>query len=430
VNLSYYQCAYIILNVFRTYIIYRFMRVFYEERRGEAWTEWVGYGVYYLVITLTYLLVGIPFLLLLLNLIGLAALGLLYKTTNGMRLISAVSICFIFVVTETAVVLLTGFMNLGPFVPSPYKSIGGIVLTQIFTFLIEIFCEQCNNLKKGGALPFSYWIALIILPATSLYILLQLLYSYVAREDSLLTIMGLLLLCNISVFYLIDLIVKQERERSQYIIEEKEVESIKKQMKLLQSSSDSIREIRHDLKNHLIAIQSFSINNENDEIQKYINILLQQGDLVENYIQTGNITADGILNLKLMEARKREIDVNLDVKIPINLGVTPYDWTVILGNLLDNAIEASEKLPVEKRYIKVRIRYTKGMLLLCIENAFQGNIEYFDISKMILKTSKNDKQAHGIGLTNVRETIKRYDGELMINEEHHKFSAEIILYVN
>ena len=428
-GLSYYQCAYIILNVFRTYIIYRFMRIFYEERRGEAWTEWLGYIIYYLMITFTYLLNGVPIILLLANLTGLCGLGLLYKTTYPMRLVSALSIYFIFVVAESFIVLMTGFIRFEPFEQSPYSSVSGIFLIHIFTFLLEIFCEQCKNLKKGGSLPYSYWIALLLLPVTSLYILVQLLYFYEPKERVLLTIMGLLLLCNICVFYLIDLIVKQERERSKYLIEEKEVDSIRKQMVLLQSSSESIREIRHDLKNHLIAIQSFNVQNENMEIQKYINRLLQQGDMLQSYIHTGNITADGIMNLKLMEAKKLDIEVTTDVVMPIDIGVTPYDWTVILGNLLDNAIEASQSVSKGKRYIKVMIRYTKGMLLLRIENTYEGNLVFRDPSLGDLKTTKADKIAHGLGLKNVRETIKRYDGNLMLNVDGYAFSAEIILYV-
>lgn len=428
-NLSYYQYVYIILNAFRTYIIFRFMHIFYEERRGEVWTEWLGYGVYYVVITLAYLLNGVPIILLLLNLCGLWGLGFLYKTTNAVRLISALSIYFIFMATETGVVVLSGYIIAGMFVQSEYTSISGLILVYVCTFFVEIFCEQCKNIKNGRDLPYSYWLALVALPATSLYIIVLLLVYNAYGDRVIIFITGLLLLCNICVFYLVDLVAKRERERSQYLIEEKEVESIKKQMELLQSSSEKMREFKHDLKNHLLGIQSLNMAGDKGEIQTYIKTLLQEGNLIENYIHTGNITADGILNLKQMDAEKLGIKFTTDIKMPIDLKITPYDWTVILGNLLDNAIEASEKVPLSDRYIKVMILYAKGTLLIHIENAFQGKIQYFDSLKQRLKTTKADKASHGIGLTNIRETIKHYDGELILEQDNKIFSAEIILYV-
>lgn len=423
----YYELVYVILNIFRTYTIYRFMRIFYETERRKGWLKWMGYGLYYLVITNSYLLNRVPVFMLVINLVSLFALTLIYEAKLRTRIISTISIYLILVMVETLVVLLTGYIDLTLFEQSTFSSIYGMTAIQISSFLAAVICENCSNIKRGGVLPYSYWVALIILPVTTLYIVLHVLQASALSDYIIMSIIVLLLLCNICVFYLYDMIADQERIRTESIILEQQVESTNKQLEMLQTSLDNIKEVRHDLKNHLLSLKLMAGQDNRSEVNEYIDSILQQTTKEESYVHTGNVTADGILNLKIIEARKYCIKTMLDIQIPQNLQITAYDWTVILGNLLDNAIEANMKVEEEKRMLNITMCYKLGSLHINIQNTFSGAIEYKH--KQVLKTTKTDKSLHGLGLGNIKRIIKRYQGQMMIDHSGNKFAVDIILFL-
>lgn len=127
--------------------------------------------------------------------------------------------------------------------------------------------------------------------------------------------------------------------------------------------------------------------------------------------------------LKIMMATGATIDTKM--QIPENIDINSFDLVVVIGNLLDNAIEALSKQ--EKGNFEIEISYRQGILLINAKNTFKGEI--IKRGETLISTKKNAKEAHGIGLSNVRRVIDKYDGEMMINTDNQFFSVHIVMYI-
>lgn len=146
---------------------------------------------------------------------------------------------------------------------------------------------------------------------------------------------------------------------------------------------------------------------------------------MELYISnTGNIVIDSIINFKYEEAYKKKIYFNLDIKVPPNMEVEDFDITIILGNLLDNAIQAVDK--IEDKKINISIKYDKGRLLIKVSNKFN---EYLVYNNGELVSTKKDKENHGLGIKNIKDVLDKYKGEINFSTYDSLFSVNIILYV-
>ena len=145
----------------------------------------------------------------------------------------------------------------------------------------------------------------------------------------------------------------------------------------------------------------------------------------KQYACTENIDIDSILNFKIQAAEQQNIKINLDLSIPEKMDIPSFDLTIILGNLLDNAIEAVAELEKE-RQIKTTINYDKGRLIIQVENLYQG--ERAKIGNRYLTTNKEPSQ-HGLGLENVKSVLQKYDGTMEITQQKEVFSVSLLLYV-
>jgi sensor histidine kinase regulating citrate/malate metabolism len=199
-----------------------------------------------------------------------------------------------------------------------------------------------------------------------------------------------------------------------------------KQLNLMKSSLESVRSFRHDMRNHLILLNSLVEENEYDEASKVISQITGAIDVKNEYAQSGNITVDSILNFNLQEAINKGISVSLELNIPERLNITPFDMSVILGNLLDNAINASSRLEKDKR-LDLKIDYKRGRLFINLSNTYNGILNYKG-DKLI--TSNKDKEAHGIGMKNINAVLDKYDGVMEIDHTENIFTTIILLYLN
>lgn len=188
------------------------------------------------------------------------------------------------------------------------------------------------------------------------------------------------------------------------------------------SCTDDLRIFRHDMINHFTVLEyhleNGNVKKSRDYLQKMMQLCGNQTD-----IRTGNPTADSILGRKIMEARQKEIDVYCDISAVGELSVPDFDLTCIFGNLLDNAIEASQKSP--EKIIRIVLKRSGDLLIFRVKNTFQGNI----IRKNgFLLTTKQDSGKHGIGLHSVDRTVRELNGSLDLHQEGEYFCAMVKIY--
>lgn len=185
----------------------------------------------------------------------------------------------------------------------------------------------------------------------------------------------------------------------------------------------TMRGWRHDYRHHIQALKAHMSRNEYGEVNRYLDML--DGDLtrVETVLKTGNRMADAVLNSKLSLARDQNITVKADAAVPINLSVNELDLSVILGNLLDNAIEACARLPEEKRLIRIYIAMKGNYLYLSVSNTAAGGKK----EKIAGRFLSGKGEGHGFGLARIDAIVKKYGGYITRASEDGAFSTEVLL---
>lgn len=179
-----------------------------------------------------------------------------------------------------------------------------------------------------------------------------------------------------------------------------------------------VRSIYHDLKNHLLLFE----NGGSGDTQAMAKTLRAQIEGYEDYQHTGNEFLDVILRDKAQQARAKHIDFHAMVRFEAGDFIAPLDVSTIFGNALDNAIEASEKLPEEERLITIKAGTSHGMLVIRVENNMAE--EGLPVGAA---TTKNDVFLHGFGLTNIRRAVENYDGELSVKAENGVFRLSAVM---
>lgn len=180
---------------------------------------------------------------------------------------------------------------------------------------------------------------------------------------------------------------------------------------------------RHDYRNHIQAMKVMAANGNMDGIKAYLDELDTDLNTVDTVVKTGNAMADAILNSKISLAQSKSIAVHCDAHIPVKLQMSELDLCCILGNLFDNAIEASLSLPEAERQIRVYMDMKGTQLYISFTNFTSGR----KLNKVgnIFKTSKGD--GHGFGLVRIDNIIERLGGYLSRNSEDGAFTTEILI---
>lgn len=180
---------------------------------------------------------------------------------------------------------------------------------------------------------------------------------------------------------------------------------------------------RHDYRNHIQTVRVLAENGDLEAVKKYLDGLELDLNTVDTVIKTGNAMADAILNSKISLARSKQIEVHVDAHIPVKLKMSELDLCVILGNLFDNAIEASLKLPENERMIRVYMDMKNTQLYISFTN-FTATGKLEKIGK-VFQTSKG--KGHGFGLVRIDAIIERLGGYLSRNSEEGAFTTEILI---
>ena len=184
-----------------------------------------------------------------------------------------------------------------------------------------------------------------------------------------------------------------------------------------------IRGWRHDYRNHIQTMKAYAAEGDWEAIRRYLDLLDEDLTSVDTAVKTGNPMADAILNSKISLANSKKIRVIADAHIPVKLKSSEIDLCCILGNLFDNAIEASEKLPEDQRVIRVYMDMKNTQLYISFTN--------FTAGKKLKKEGKlfrsTKGEGLGFGLVRIDAIVERLDGYISRNSEDGAFTTEILL---
>ncbi len=206
-----------------------------------------------------------------------------------------------------------------------------------------------------------------------------------------------------------------ELENHQYKAEQQQIED-------MHNSIHTLRMLKHDYQQHLDTINGLLITKDYDSIGKYLEDLDMSS--YEFITVTGNSIIDSLLSAKIMLARSHHINVSYEFFLPDKLSILSTDLSIVLGNIMDNAIEACDKFfPEASRYISLDIRPVRSMLYIKITNASTG---FYLIDDDVYQTTKADSN-HGIGLKRCKELIEKYNGFCNFIGNEREFISSIVL---
>lgn len=184
-----------------------------------------------------------------------------------------------------------------------------------------------------------------------------------------------------------------------------------------------VRGWRHDYRNHIQMMKSYAASGDMEAIKAYLDELDEDLATVDTVIKTGNKMTDAILNSKISLAKSKDIPVIADAHVPVALTTSELDLCIIIGNLFDNAIEASMALPEKERMIRVYMDMKNTQLYMCFTNFTAGK----KLNKVngLFKTTKGS--GHGFGLVRIDAIVERNSGYINRNSEDGAFTTEVLL---
>lgn len=195
---------------------------------------------------------------------------------------------------------------------------------------------------------------------------------------------------------------------------------IEKHFEEVQSIYDKMRGWRHDYHNH---IQAFlALVGDDERTRDYLWKLNKDLTEVDTVVKTGNVTVDAILNSKLTLIKSKDIPVDAVAKVPDDLKISEIDLCAIIGNLLDNAIEAVLPLPPESRFIRIYRGMLKSQLYISVTNSTAS-----EPRKIGEKYVSTKGEGRGVGLMRVDSIARRNGGTVNRQNESGVFATEVLL---
>lgn len=232
----------------------------------------------------------------------------------------------------------------------------------------------------------------------------------------------LLLIVNILLISIFLNSIKSEKEKAKAALVNEKLDMQYKYYLMVKESQEKMRQVYHDMNNHMENIKS--LKNSSEDVNKYINNIEDEIKESKNIYNTGNVLLDIIFYEKSKVCMESNIDFNVGIDFSKCDFIEMIDISSIFSNLIDNAIEACNKIDDDniEKYITIKSTFIKGYYVVRCENS--------KTNKVIIKnnkifTSKKDKFLHGIGIDSIKSSIKKYNGELKIKDSEHKFIATI-----
>ena len=414
----------LLVSAVQTYEFYLIYQCFFNKTKVSSGCLFLGYLFLFSFLTTECLVINIPIVNFLSGFIGIFSMTLFYKELWKNRLVAFFFNYGAMFAAEAIVSALFGYVRSDLFSVREYYSYFGMVVLPLVQFLIVLIIRNFKNLRRKEVVTTSYWIISLALPILSIYLYIQILTQLEMSKVNLFFCLLSIFAINILVIFLYDRQIKTSvLEREKEVLELQNVYQ-ERQYELINESVERIKEQQHDFRNHLNAIYYFGQNKDWKALKMYVDELRERTVEAKQFVNTGNIIFDGVLNYKLQKAEQEKIHMDLDVLIPTDIEIEPCDITIILGNLLDNSIEATKGK--SDSWIRVKILYRLKRLNIIVTNTYSNELVY---QGDFYQTSKQDKKKHGYGMRNIKEVVDRYDGIMDTNADNGVFTVTVSLFL-
>ena len=406
-------------NLFRTFIIKKFMSLFFPADIEDKNRKSVLYFLFFFVTTVVYLAFHLPPANIAANLLMLYIIAQIYPGEQKKKVLAIILIYGVNMACD--VLAIYSFSNYS--VGEDYNKTATYVTVFLFS-LCEVIAERFLVKKKEAAFTPPYWNILMLIPVISIAMLFVLLMNNLNNQRILVLVSAGLLFINMLIFYLYSTLLETSLKLEENDVFERQIASYSNQLDIFMQSEEKISALRHDMKHHLNELMIMAGKDEKKEIADYIQNMHMFIENESEYSSSGNKEVDSILNYMLNKAQKVLNRVEYKISIPKEIDIRVFDLNVIFGNLLENAILAASSS--EDKWLSVDVKYDKGMLFIHIRNSYAGSVVKQEKKYL---TTKREVGKHGIGLQNVKRVVSNYNGNMEISDEYHIFDVRIMLYM-
>ncbi len=303
------------------------------------------------------------------------------------------------------------------------------VLAKTMEFLLFVWLRRIFSRDKVFYdLGKKEWGKFLVFILFSMVALVFLLLDEQCRENTALVVSFDLMLMNVFFYFSMRDIIQKEKENQKYRLMQ---EKARGQLKLYDSMENAYRDQRrhtHEFKNHIGCIQGLLQERKTQEALHYVEQIWKKHIEEDNSVRTGNDIIDIIVNQKLREAMREKITFVMSLGNMEKFPLQESDTVVLLSNLLENAMEACRKIQKEEeRTMRLKMARRGESFVLVVSNRVRDKVK---ITDQVAETTKEDKLAHGIGMSNIKEIISKYHGEGECRYQDGWFTYTIILSAN
>lgn len=420
----------LLLPLLHLLIIQKYMKIFWGSGKQhlKSYIEW---GMYYVFLTINNIGIAFPpHLLLLGNVLLVFLIGSsTRKRSLTQRCIFSILICTVWMLVEVIIMMIlrTVSFNTGTLQDA------GSFISKMCMLLLSVVISHCIKNNHYSEIPLRYFLIILLIPFSSIYIMHHIfLIADIHSEYAIFsaTASFLFLVVNYVFFEVYDWISRDAELREQNRLYAQQLDLCRQQAEERESLYLEIRRIRHDLKKHLSGLLGMVQAKQINETEKYILQLLDVGvgvgDRLAEVSRSGNIVVDSLINHAYTLAQKNNIQFNINVLIPASLPFESGHLAIILGNLMENALDACREIKNEKKFIYLDISYAKEVFQLIIRNNYKTKRKKDNIGHYF--TTKSNTIYHGLGLSSISHAIDNYQGHMEITDNDNVFQVIVVMY--
>lgn len=409
----------ILLNIVNPIAIYFLYATFLGKEKYNKKIVCLSYFLFYVITTTVLLTAKYSILNLIFVTSGMFILTFLYEGKISFKIFLSIIVFVLFAVLENLIYMV--FVNINVSIKEIDFEVNFIYFIIKLVMLIgSLITYLFFHKDDANNIPNSVIILLALVPIFSFLILIfESIRNPQADKFYFFTI-SLSFLINISVFIIFNVLQKLYHDRLELQNVNQEYKLLNIQKENIKNSTDRLAALEHDLKNKLVPLYYMADSATN--VEDYLSEIIGEFNSEFLISSTGIIEVDAIINSKYEICKKNNINFDLDVNITKATKILYRDLAVILGNLLDNAIEAT--LKVDNRWIKLVLQNEMDLVFIMVENSFDGKVLMKDGRFL----SRKDKEFSGIGLKNVKYLSSKYHGKMKFTPSANTFRARLMLY--
>lgn len=418
----------LLLSLLHLLIIQKYMKIFLGpgERHKRSYIKW---GIYYIFLFINNIGVAFPpHLLLLGNVLLIFVISSSTRKNSIMQqCIFSVLICTVWMLVEVIIMMILKTVG---FDERALQDAGSFV-SKICMLLLSVVISRYIRDNYYLEIPLPYFLVILLIPASSIYIMHHIFLIATAHNEYAFfsaTASFLLLIVNYFIFEVYDWISRNAELREQNRLYSQQLELCSKQAEEQENLYLKIRRIRHDLKEHLTVLLGMIQTGQVNKAEKYIMCMLNigVGERPAEVSRSGNIVVDSLINHAYALAQKDNIQFNVNIFVPASLPFESGHLAIVLGNLIENALEACRGISDEKRFIYLDISYVKHVFQINIKNNYKKKRKKDNVGNYL--TTKNNTIYHGLGLSSIHHAVSNYQGQIEIIDNNNEFQVIVIMY--